>query len=256
MTSTTVLVRVIAAGGKFLGDDIGGAAVTVRDVLTREVLAQGVTSGGSGPKELMCTSFTRLQKIPDDGASGFTASLMLSSARQIEITAYGPLAARGSANTASVTTWVYPGHNIPFSSATGNGIVLELPGLVCQIMQPTTHDTNFTEWADVDIVANVAMMCGCPISPKDKEPICKDVDPNKQPWLPADFIVFAILPGFAGSPIQLLWDDKKAVPGRFIGTASQVPKGTYPMTVFAQQKSTGNTGADLSTFVVNLKLLS
>ena len=37
--STAVTVYVIAVGGKFLGDDVGGAEVTIRDVRTREILA-------------------------------------------------------------------------------------------------------------------------------------------------------------------------------------------------------------------------
>jgi hypothetical protein len=36
---TEIVVRVIAKDGKFLGDDIGGALVTLRDVQTGELLA-------------------------------------------------------------------------------------------------------------------------------------------------------------------------------------------------------------------------
>ena len=38
---TKVCVRVIARDGKFLGDDIGGASITIRDAQTRELLAKG-----------------------------------------------------------------------------------------------------------------------------------------------------------------------------------------------------------------------
>ena len=41
-------MRAIARDGKFLGDDIGGALITVRDAWTKELLAQGVTTGASG----------------------------------------------------------------------------------------------------------------------------------------------------------------------------------------------------------------
>ncbi len=41
-------MRVIARGGKFLGDDIGGAQVTIRDVLYGELLAFGRTQGRVG----------------------------------------------------------------------------------------------------------------------------------------------------------------------------------------------------------------
>ena len=35
--STRITVRVIARDGKFLGDDIGGASVTIRDAQTKTV---------------------------------------------------------------------------------------------------------------------------------------------------------------------------------------------------------------------------
>src|ERR1700722_3897065 len=65
--STKVFVRVIARDGKFLGDDIGGAAITIRDAHTRELLAKGTTSGGSGlngPGGVMCASLRRGEPIP------------------------------------------------------------------------------------------------------------------------------------------------------------------------------------------------
>ena len=40
-TPTQIDVRVIAKDGKFLGDDIGGALVTIHDVATGELLARG-----------------------------------------------------------------------------------------------------------------------------------------------------------------------------------------------------------------------
>ena len=45
---TQIDVRVIARDGKYLGDDIGGALVTLHDVHTGELLARGKTSRGSG----------------------------------------------------------------------------------------------------------------------------------------------------------------------------------------------------------------
>ena len=46
--TTPLTIRVQARGEKFLGDDIGGASVTVRDALTGRLLASGVTRGDSG----------------------------------------------------------------------------------------------------------------------------------------------------------------------------------------------------------------
>ena len=47
-TPTSITVRVIAKDGKFLGADIGGSLVTIRDVMTGELLAKGYTTGDSG----------------------------------------------------------------------------------------------------------------------------------------------------------------------------------------------------------------
>src|SRR5215472_15721840 len=97
---TEIVVRVIAKDGKFLGDDIGGALVTLRDVHTGELLASGATSGGSGPVEVMCQARQRGTPIPTGSgataASLFKVILNMDKPRLIEFTALGPLAAHGS----------------------------------------------------------------------------------------------------------------------------------------------------------------
>src|SRR5215831_13538893 len=102
-TPTKITVRVIASDGKFLGDDIGGALVTIRDFHSGELLASGRTHGGSGPATLMTTPQTRNQPIPtqdppDNNACRFDATLLLTAPRLVEVSAYGPLAAQQSAN--------------------------------------------------------------------------------------------------------------------------------------------------------------
>src|ERR1041384_1746361 len=64
---TQIDVRVIAKGGKYLGDDIGGALVTVHDVRTGELLAQGTTSGGAGETHLMSVCGTQGRGPPRGG---------------------------------------------------------------------------------------------------------------------------------------------------------------------------------------------
>jgi hypothetical protein len=66
---THLEVRVIAKDGKYLGDDIGGALVTIYDVHTQELLARGTTSGGSGQQNLMDICVTRSEVLPVDEAS-------------------------------------------------------------------------------------------------------------------------------------------------------------------------------------------
>src|SRR5437660_5571696 len=135
---TQIDVRVIAKDGKYLGDDIGGALVTIHDVHTDELLARGTTSGGSGQQNLMDICVTRSEVLPIDEASVFTALLDLDGPRLIRVTAYGPLAAQQSANTVSLTQWVYPGKNRT-GDAKGSAFLLVLPGMVVQIFNPSSH---------------------------------------------------------------------------------------------------------------------
>ena len=252
-TPTTVSVRVIARDGKFLGDDIGGAGVTVRDAGTGELLAQGITAGGSGPNApdgVMCVRLRRGQPLPTTGASVFNAVLDLEGPRRIEVTAYGPLAARQSANTVSATQWVYPGKDI----TAGNGFLLELPGLIVQIVDPPTHFAPQV-LPELQIRANVAMMCGCPIEPKHGSArICPDLADKDQPWLPEEFEVKAVIRPTTGGATQIPLSFTKIPPGNPAGQFTGVWKppsagGIFELTVYAYQAATGNTGVDIVTFI-------
>jgi hypothetical protein len=250
---TTITVRVIARAGKFLGDDIGGAEVSIRDIHSGELLASGRTRGGSGPAALMTAPLTRNQPIPvsdppNNDACRFDAILQLETPRLVEIAAFGPLAARQSANRVSATTWIYPGCNIsPDGQRREDGFLLEIPGLLVQVLNPPQHylPASPDPSQAIPIRANVTMMCGCPIS-----------DAKGTPWPETDFEVVASvvwqgrnteIPLYydrnasGGAPSQFLSD--KWVPGSY---------GVYEIAVHAYQKSTGNTGVDYTT--VNLQV--
>ena len=248
---TTISVRAIARAGKFLGDDIGGAEVVIRDVRTGELLASGRTRGGSGPASLMTAPLTRTQPIPvadppDNNACRFDATLLLDAPRLVEISALGPLAAPQSANRVSATTWIYPGRNIsPDGNQREDGFLLEIPGLMVQVLDPPAHylPAKPNPKQAIPIRANITMMCGCPIS-----------NESGTPWPESDFEVMAtVVPGQStplkleydphapgGAPSQFFFD--KWVPGAY---------GVYEIVVHAYQKSTGNTGVGFTT--VNLQ---
>jgi hypothetical protein len=252
--STKITVRVIARGGKFLGDDIGGALVTLRDAQTKELLAEGITSGGSGLNGaggVMCVSLRRGEPLPVTEASEYTADLRLDRPKRIEVTAYGPMGARQSANKVSATQWVYPGKDV----TGGDGFLLELPGLIVQILHPPTHYSP-ASLPQLEIRANVAMMCGCPIDYK-REPstmICPELPDSEQPWLPNEFEVAAAVRGQTGAPfeipLQFVNTPPADTPGQFAGIWNAPPAGIYEITVYAYQKATGNTGVDLATVIV------
>ncbi|MBC8114281.1 MAG: hypothetical protein H7062_07885 [Candidatus Saccharimonas sp.] len=265
LPNTFITVRVQALGGKFLGDDIGGALITVRDAQTRELLATGSTAGNSGtlsstyaPNASLSTIVTPTPGQPtiqwllaadtDSRAtttSAFTASLVLDRPRLLEVEAYGPLGGLQSAHRVTVTEWIVPGQNL----TTPPGLVMLIPGLLVQVMSPATH-TQYSSAACTDremtFQANVAMMCGCPISNA----------PNN-PWLPGDFDVSAQVREVGGPDVQrvTLAFDPSGTPSRFTGIYS-VPVNTtsnpiyYEAIITARQFSTGNVGTGTVTFFV------
>ncbi|HEY3742057.1 MAG TPA: hypothetical protein VGL53_19530 [Bryobacteraceae bacterium] len=248
--STDITVRVIARAGKFLGDDIGGAEVTIRDIHSGKLLAHGRTHGGSGPSSLMTTPITRNQPIPvadppNNDACRFDATLDLETPRLIEISAYGPLAAPQSANRVTATTWISPGCSIsPLGNQRIDGFVLEIPGLMVQVLHPPAHflPAGPNPSQPIEIRANVTMMCGCPIS-------------TQPPWPDSDFdVVATVTSGGVTTPFKLDYDPKTPdrVPSQFFSNQwTPGAFGVYEIAVTAYQKSTGNTGAGFTT--VNLQ---
>jgi hypothetical protein len=245
---TKLTVRVIARDGKFLGDDIGGALVTVRDLQTGELLASGRTHGGSGPASLMTTKQTRNQPIPtqdppDNNACRFDTELILTAPRLLEITAFGPLAAQQSATQVTATTWIYPGKDIaPGNNQREDGFLLEIPGLVVQVLSPPQHyfPTDPNPQVAIPILANVTMMCGCPIGATDS------------PWPYIDFeVVATVLHNGTQKDFPLRFVTPASAPSQF-QTLQWTPGdyGVFEITVHAYQKSTGNIGVDRTS--VNL----
>ncbi len=245
---TRIDVRVVAKGGKYLGDDIGGALVTVEDVRTGELLAKGKTAGGSGAADLMKLRVTRAEVLTVEGASVFKATLDIDEPTLVRVTAYGPLAAMQSSNTASLTQWVAPGLDV-VGGAQGGGFLLELSGLVVQILNPPTHFLPAAGKAParLEIAANVAMMCGCPI--------------GVPPWDPPLFKVTASIKSGKTHAVELplafvpVKESAYGAPSRFKADW-EVPKNTsgqaeiYELTVTAFQQLTGNTGVDRATLIV------
>jgi hypothetical protein len=160
---TDVVVRVLSKDGKFIGSDMGGVRVTLRDAETGEVLAQGVTEGGSGEtRRIMERPRRRGRALATEGAAAFRATLDLERPRRIEVSAYGPLVYPDAANRVTATQWVVPGRHI----AAGDAWLLEMPGFFVQITPPPTAPFPLGPGgATIPITARVVMMCGCPTTP-------------------------------------------------------------------------------------------
>jgi hypothetical protein len=234
-TPTRLTVRVIAADGKYLGADIGGAQVTVRDAATGVVLASGVTEGNSGDTAaIMSVPRARSTPLPIADASVFRAALPIEVPTQLEVTAEGPIGGLQSTGRASTTLWLLPGVDL----IGDQGLRLELRGLVVQVMEPATH-TNLTSLPQsVPIVANVTMMCGCPIAPDS-------------PW-PADAVQVAATIRRGGAVVAQVPLEYAGTTSRFSGSWQVTEPGFYEADVHAVQQDTGNTGVGRVTFFTSL----
>jgi hypothetical protein len=230
---TQIIVRVKSKDAKFVGTTMGGALVTIRDVQTGELLAKGLTTGGTGNTEkIMITPVQRGKSISDDSAAKFVATVDIAEPRLVEVSAFGPESNLQSANKVTATQWIVPGKNI----TEGDAWTLELPGFVVKVLAPPAHSAQGGAPQKVEIKANVTMMCGCPIAPGGIW------DANK--------IEVA----------ALLYQNGKRVgelPLKYAGSTSQFSgiwevkePGTYQATVYAYDPATGNTGIDSTTFLI------
>jgi hypothetical protein len=158
---TPVLVRVVAHHALALGDNVGGARVTIRDVESGKMLAEGQQTGPSGDLKMIMQT-PRLQNEPvysvRDSAS-FKTELSLTKPTWVEITAEGPLQFPHAKRRATKVVLLYPG-----KAVTGDGIVLELDGLLVKIQEPTT-ERPLGIGDEGMLRATVQLLCGCVVEP-------------------------------------------------------------------------------------------
>lgn len=231
---TDITVRVLGKDSKFVGSSMGGARVIVRDADTREILAQGVTSGSTGDtKRIMGPQDDSRSLRSSEGAAKFVATIDIDAPRLVEVEAFGPLAQPQAAHSVSATQWVVPGRHV----SGGDGWVLELPGYVVDVLAPPAHVKLPPETASVELRANVALMCGCPITPgglwdADTLEVKALIKHNGEDLPPVDL-------AFAGETSQ------------FKATVPVAAPGLYDVTVYAHNADNGNTGLDRTTFIVS-----
>ena len=246
-TSTSILIRVQARGGKFLGPDIGYSFITVRDVASGVVLAQSSASGDSGQLGptlapgvstgvVMTAPLTPnwLSATPGSPSptAGFLASFDLAAPTLIEISAAGTPNGTANQHRTSATMWIWPGAQL----TTEPGLVLELPGLNVQILEPNPATPPPPNSTTITVNAWVTMMCGCKI-----------VDGGA--WPTSEFQVNAWLVGPNGmaSLASALTIKKDAngseIPSVFTGTLIYPEtSGEYQLIVAAIQPATSNGG--------------
>lgn len=160
-TPTDLLVRVVANDAKVIGSGMGGARVTVREVETGEVLAEGVQEGSTGSTDLIVHEpRTREGTVYDtEGTAGFRATLELGRPTAVEVTAEGPLDHLDAMQRASKTLLMVPGQDV-----TGEGLVLRLHGFVVRVLNPEPG-TTLGPGDPLQVRAHLQMVCGCPTEP-------------------------------------------------------------------------------------------
>lgn len=155
--NVAVEVSVLSNGAKFIGDKTGGARIAIVDDESGELLAQGVTRGGTGSTEKIMGGEGGLYKeIISDDAAVFGSDIALLEPRRVTVVATGPLGFPQAYSTASQTLWLLPGQE--FTGA--NRIVLTLSGY---IIEPVKIDIN--RMGTGDVLVDLQMLCGCPITP-------------------------------------------------------------------------------------------
>ncbi len=230
---TEVTVRVLSRDAKFVGSSMGGVQVTLTDVLSGAQLASGVTRGSTGDtRRIMHTDGGRRAVLANEGAAGWTVTLDLAQPTLIEVAAFGPLGQMQAAQRVTARQWVVPGRHL----SAGNGWLLELPGFAVDVLAPPAHVKLEGAITEVEVRANVTLMCGCPVEPDGL-------------W-DANAYEVAALVSHEGEPLG-------RYPLHYAGSTSQfavsVPTtepGLYEVVVYAHDPANGNTGLDRTTFFV------
>jgi hypothetical protein len=151
---TKIIVRVVSKDSKVIGSGVGGAFVRIRNHETGEILAQGKHEGGTGDTErIMVRPRRRGEMIyGTSGAAFFQAEIPLDRPTQVEIYTEAPLAYPHSIQQGLKTVTVIPGKHI-----LGEGIIIELDGLIVNILSPSPREV-LKKGEEVTIKAEVRML--------------------------------------------------------------------------------------------------
>ncbi len=151
---TKVIVHVVSKDAKIIGSGVGGAFVRIKNLETGEVLAQGKQEGGTGDTDRIMVQPRRRGETAygtPDGAS-FQANLLLDKPTQVEIYTEAPLAYPQSIQKGLKTVTLIPGKNI-----LGDGVVIELSGLIVNILSPSPKE-SLKRGEEVPVRAEIRML--------------------------------------------------------------------------------------------------
>ncbi len=134
---TKIIVRVVSKDSKVIGSGVGGAFVRIKNLETGEILAQGRQEGGTGDTErIMVRPRRRGEAVyGTSGAAFFKTDIPLDRPTQVEIYTEAPLAYPHAIQKGLKTLTLIPGKHI-----VGEGVVIELDGLIVNILNPSPKE--------------------------------------------------------------------------------------------------------------------
>jgi hypothetical protein len=231
LQATEIVVRAKARDGKFIGTSIGGAWVRVRDADSGVILAEGLTEGETGNTELiMRDPHLRHTRIAE-GAAAFRAVLQLSEPKFVTVEVASPYTQRHARTLSQTQLWLVPGKPIA-----DDGLIIEVPGMIVDVLSPTTHRYAALSEGPFEIKANVVMMCGCIFTPGGV-------------W-DGNAIEVAALVDRNGKRLATISLAMQKQMNTFTASFAPTEPGNYRLTLYAYDPKTGNSGVDQTSFVI------
>ena len=137
-TTMKVIVHVVARDAQVIGSGVGGALVRIKNLETGETLAEGKQEGGTGSTERIMVQPRRRGETVygTSGSAYFEAKIPLDRPTQVQIDAEGPLGYPQAIQKGSKTVTLVPGKDV-----LGEGIVIELNGLIANILSPSSKES-------------------------------------------------------------------------------------------------------------------
>ena len=225
---STITVRAIAWGGKFIGTGQQGIAyLTVKDssgntIVNQQPINQGAPAGDDGSgvtDEIMNIPYDWGMPVNPDQAFSYQFNYSSPSPEQLTFTVqvfhYGNLAA-----TASVQSTILPNVNMTGTQA----VVITVPGLLTSV---PVGPQKFVVNTPALMTANVFMMCGCMI--------------DNNFWPGKNFTVTAMILDANGAVVSwanLTW----SALATFTGNWTPKAVGNYFLQIYAVEITNGNTG--------------
>ncbi|WP_106792161.1 hypothetical protein, partial [Aquimarina sp. Aq78] len=213
---------------------LGGAYVIIRNKTNNRILAEGKTVGNTGNTDLiMKTPKERGNLISDEQAAKFLATIDINEPTFINIEIISPFNNKQAQSTVSTELWLIPGKDI-----LGDGIILEIPGFIIDILKPRTHhyiSLNSIKEKPFLVKANIVMMCGCTIR---KGGIWNSDEIEVKGILKKDGEYFEDI------------DMSLVETNLFEGNVNLNSAGNYELIIYAYDSKSGNTGVDKVNYVI------